>query len=117
MTSYFKTVHVEDKKYRASFRGQTCIACGIRDDTVVGAHIRADGAGKAGGGGLGYKPSDDMILPLCGPCHATEGRASIVFWETALDMHIDEVKAMARQRYAEWKAEMPPNSTGKADAN
>lgn len=50
-------------------RGEACQICGVRDDTVVGAHYQgmySDRLGK----GVAQKPTDLAIIAACGVCHA-----------------------------------------------
>lgn len=49
-------------------RGEACQICGVRDDTVVGAHYQglySDRLGK----GVAQKPSDAAIIACCHACH------------------------------------------------
>ena len=62
-----KSPRVEDEKYRQSFRGRACEACGIQDETIIPAHVR-----KGQEGGTGYKPDDALIVALCFKCHADQ---------------------------------------------
>ena len=94
---------LRDRKYLDSLRDAACWVCGLRDGTVVGAHIRA------GFAGIGAKPDDDMALPLCHKCHALQhdiGEPS--FWANAYRIDdkaeaIECVKADARGRYVGWR--------------
>lgn len=83
---------VRDKKYLRGYHGARCIACGRQDDSVIGAHIRTGNEG-----GTGFKPSDDLTLPLCVSCHADqEAHPGPNWW-------IENVlKAIARRRYVEF---------------
>jgi len=62
-----KQHHVKDKNYRKSFKDESCWSCGTNDGTVIGAHIR-----KGSNAGMGRKPSDDLVLPLCFRCHSDQ---------------------------------------------
>ena len=87
----FKTKRMRDPDYLKSFKGAMCWHCGLKDDTVVGAHIRW---GQEGGTGL--KPDDNLTVPLCGRCHAKqESQPGPEFWA-------DMLKRWARWRYEEW---------------
>ncbi len=63
--AYAEPERIRDDDWRKAMEHAACICCGVRDGTVVGAHIRP---GQTGGTGL--KPGDDLILPLCHHCHA-----------------------------------------------
>ncbi len=91
MTANFKRKPIRDRKYLDSFRGETCLNCGVSDETVVGAHIRWGNEG-----GTGYKPSDDLTLPLCFKCHKSFDADHSSIWLAVM------VKNMARRRYQEW---------------
>lgn len=93
-------------KYLRSFKGEHCIACHREDETVVAAHIRFGSEG-----GMGLKPADNLVLPLCWECHAKcdQKKGEAAFW---LDVFKNDpwgmmnfVKAGARERYREWQDE------------
>lgn len=89
MNARFKALPVRDGGYRQAARYAPCEACGRQNqDDVVLCHIRP---GHGGGGSL--KPSDDEALYLCSACHA----------ESAAEW-IEVLKAIARRKYAEWRA-------------
>lgn len=44
-----------------------CVACGIKDGTIVPHHLK--GRGSPMSGGAGYKASDIFTMPLCFECH------------------------------------------------
>ncbi len=94
MTLLQKLDPFRSKKYRDSFNGCTCFACGICDGTIIGAHIRPGWVG-------GMKPHDYWIIALCGPCHATEGANPTKFY-AALGYEIEEIKDVARARFRRW---------------
>ncbi len=88
-----KPKRLRDKQYTKSFKGQSCWACGAKDGTIVGAHIRT---GHEGGTGL--KPDDDLTIPLCFGCHlAQENTPGSAWWVEKV------LKSMARRRYKQWK--------------
>ena len=69
-----------DKKYRAWIITQPCSKCGnYRENYISPAHMRI-----LGNGGMGYKPDDKDILPLCSipgfNCHHLEHKGVITFW-------------------------------------
>ena len=95
---FFKKAHVNNPKYRKSFKGAQCIVKGCMDrETVVGAHIREHSYA-----GMGRKPSDSLILPLCRKHHVEQSRDRD-FWcrELGVDT-IEEVKEIAESRYNTW---------------
>ena len=56
---------LRDPAYRKSFKtGHLCWNCGDDGNTIVGAHIRWGGEG-----GVGMKPDDSLLVPLCFTCH------------------------------------------------
>jgi len=88
----FRKPPLRDKDYRRSFKGEMCWNCGRMDDTVVGAHIRWGHEA-----GIGQKPNDDLIVPLCAACHREqESQPGPAWWANCL-------KAMARRQYEAWK--------------
>lgn len=69
---------VRDKKYRQWISEQPCVACGrIATDDMpnIPAHQR-----DIGDGGMGLKPGDNWLLPLCNDCHHEEHRGNKSFW-------------------------------------
>ncbi len=84
----------EDPKYLKSFKGCTCFACKIQDETIVGAHIRPGWYGRG-------KPHDYWVMPLCSKCHALEESNSRKFY-AALGYTIRQIKHVAHQRYRSW---------------
>lgn len=87
-----KPVRIRDRAYLDYLGTQPCASCGASDGTVVGAHIRA---GHEGGTSL--KPADDLTLPLCFRCHASQERQPGPMWWLE-----NIVKPMARRMYARW---------------
>jgi hypothetical protein len=55
-------------KLREASRDQSCIRCGKRDGTIVGAHYTGTRR-LALGGGFGKKCHDLFIADLCFECH------------------------------------------------
>ena len=98
-----KNKPLRDRKYLDSMRDEACYACGARDGTVVGAHIRH------GFFGIGIKPDDSLALPLCAADHEVQHRiGEISFWAHYLKMPkgfegVDAAKVRARERYLKWK--------------
>ena len=99
-----KTTRIRDRKYLDSFRYAECWACEAQDGTVIAAHIRHGHAG-----GMGLKPDDSLTHPLCGKCHAEQGRVGeFEFWTLDVhphlkDAHMQHIKNSARSRYLIWK--------------
>jgi hypothetical protein len=63
--------------------GQSCVACGAKDETVVAAHYFGPRR-YAYGGGLGKKGHDAVMAHLCGRCHSrmdSESRDKDRRWE------------------------------------
>ena len=66
--SIFKDKPIRSKKLLSSARGESCVNCGARDDTVISAHyqgLRSSSYGK----GKGQKPHDILVADLCHKCH------------------------------------------------
>lgn len=80
MESRLKTPIVRDKDHLARVRAMRCLLCGATPCDP--AHVR-DGLG----GGMGMKPSDDLVVPLCHPHHAEQHRVGEVpFWLRAVQV-------------------------------
>ena len=80
-----------NRAYLDSFAGRACEACGLQDDTVVGAHVRFGVEG-----GMGYKPPDYLVVALCVKCHRDrEANPGADWWMRVL-------KRMLKLRYQEW---------------
>ena len=92
MTACPKQHHIKDLAYRKSFKGEDCLSCGANDGTVVGAHMRWNEFS-----GMGRKPSDALIVPLCGTCHADqEANPGPEWWVENV------LKSILRRRYLNW---------------
>ena len=60
--------NIRSKKLLNAAKGQRCVNCGVKDDTVVSAHylgLRASLLGK----GKAEKPHDLCVADLCASCH------------------------------------------------
>ena len=71
-----------DKAHLAYIRHLPCIRCADNTSTEA-AHIRFSDAriGKVNAG-VGAKPDDRFVLPLCGRCHRTQHAGSeTAFWK------------------------------------
>ena len=62
------SVTSDGKKLRQAAKGQSCVACGISDGTVVGAHYSGPRR-LSYGGGFGRKCHDLVLAHLCAKCH------------------------------------------------
>lgn len=87
---------VRDRAYLDSVREMDCVICGA--SPCDPAHIR-----HGLGGGMGMKPGDDLVLPLCHQHHRQQHEiGELNFWA-----RIDEtfrmkcIKAYAKQLYRE----------------
>lgn len=73
------------QKLRDAARGQSCVACGSRDGTVVLAHYFGPRRGSYGGG-MSRKGHDLIGAHLCQACHAdmdTNLRNKSSRWESS----------------------------------
>lgn len=60
----------------AFVRKLSCVACGRAGETIQPAHVRT-----GTDGGMGLKPSDRHVVPLCALCHARQHRVGeLTFW-------------------------------------
>lgn len=84
---------IVDKAYRLFMSKQPCIACGATDGTVVGAHLRWGNEG-----GMGLKPSDELMASLCRKCHADQEASPGPEWWCE---HV--LKPMMRNNYQIWR--------------
>lgn len=75
-------------KLRKAADGESCVACGRQDGTVVWAHANSQIWGK----GMGIKASDAAGMLLCSGCHL------------AHDQGREGSKEERRQREFEWIA-------------
>jgi hypothetical protein len=58
------------KKMLEAAKGQSCVNCGVNDDTIVACHyqgMRADAFGR----GKGRKAHDLLVADLCSGCHSS----------------------------------------------
>lgn len=81
MVSRFKHARVKSRKHRMFIASLQCV-CGTQGRTQA-AHVR-----KNNGGGMGFKPDDSHIVPLCCSglgwtgCHDKQGaQGEEAFWE------------------------------------
>ena len=90
---------LRDRKYLDSYRDAACYACGAHDGTVVGAHIR-----HGHGGGIGLKPDDFYVMPLCYACHAEQGQSEAAFWSRVDGVgSVEAAKIIAKGMYEKWR--------------
>lgn len=88
---------VEDKPYLRSFNGRPCEVCGSTETTVA-CHIRA-----LSNGGMGLKPSDDLVLALCYLHHQEQAQNEPRFYRRHFNMSVRETHAFSRRNYGVWK--------------
>jgi hypothetical protein len=92
-----KNPPVRDPKHLAKVREMSCVVCGATPCDP--AHIR-----HGLGGGMGMKPGDDLVLPLCHAHHMEQHRiGELRFWDMALSkddrLMMNCVKALAKYLY------------------
>jgi hypothetical protein len=63
------------RKLLDASRGESCVRCHRRDETVVGAHYTGVRR-EAYGGGMGIKVHDCHVADLCSECHEYMDRIS-----------------------------------------
>lgn len=81
-TNDVRTARRHDKPHLDFIRQQSCMVCG--DDTSVeAAHIRyADARIAKPITGVGIKPDDRFVVPLCGRCHRGQhSRGERAWWQ------------------------------------
>jgi hypothetical protein len=91
----------KDPKYLEWVRDRACVVCGAKTQTEEAAHIRMKdpSVGKPMTG-MGTKPDDFYVLPLCGEHHRQQHNGSEKsFWA---NYKADPVKA-ALALYVEYK--------------
>ena len=62
-----KTPRWENKKYLDWVATLPCSHCGVEDETIVAHHLKHRYAPWSGG--IAYKASDWLTMPLCYACH------------------------------------------------
>lgn len=88
---------LRDRKWLDAVRDMDCLIC---DNTPCDpAHIRT-----GGGGGMGLKPPDDMVVPLCHEHHHEQHQiGERRFWSTYMgqdpDLALRVLRGYARQLY------------------
>lgn len=88
--------YLRDPDYLASMEGAQCASCWIQDETVVGHHNR-----HGRNWGMGIKPPDDLVMPLCSKCHElAHGTAEQSDW-----VRNNVLNTLLKKRYMEWKGE------------
>lgn len=88
---------IRNKKHLEFIRSLSCCVCGsIPCDA---AHIR-----KGTGGGMGMKPGDDCVIPLCRSCHMGQHRTGEVsFWDGALEAAQELASMLYKNTGQVWK--------------
>lgn len=76
-----KNARIKSKPYLEWVATLPCVACEIRDGTVVAHHWRGEGGRLSGG--MGLKASDWLTMPLCFTCHNKmhSGDAAFMSWQ------------------------------------
>lgn len=100
-----KTKAIRDRKYLDWIRDQPCIVTGIYGDeneTVDPAHFRWNA-----GGGMGYKPPDNMVNPLRHGQHLLQGQmGEQAYWLEIVNREpliLNEfIKDALKWRYHQW---------------
>lgn len=90
---------LRDKAYLKAVRDMPCVICGATPCDP--AHFRA-----GLGGGIGLKPSDARVFPLCHTHHRVQHNdGESRFWLEFMDWPLlkEALIALAEKRYAEWK--------------
>lgn len=65
---------IRDEKHLKFIRRLPCVTCNRGNSQA--AHIR-----KGSGAGIGQKPDDSRVVPLCDKCHHTQhNKGEITFW-------------------------------------
>lgn len=80
---------IRNKKLLNAAKDQSCVNCGVRDGTVVAAHItglRAQQFGK----GRGIKPHDLCVADLCMRCHSMFDQYSSSQYDDHVMAQIDQ---------------------------
>ena len=87
-----QTVH-RDQAYLDWIRTQDCLKCGTSGPGMDAAHMRT---GQQAG--MGRKPSDTMVAPLCRQCHTEqEANPGADWWM------INVVPTLMGERYQQWR--------------
>ncbi len=76
-------------QHLAFIRQLPCVSCPCEGRTIEPAHVRS-----GTDGGMGMKPSDRYVVPLCTTCHAHQHRVGeLSFWG---DLGIDPLNVALR---------------------
>lgn len=92
--SNFKTPRIRDPGYLAHVRTTRCMVPDCTSSVSDAAHLRG---GQTGG--MGLKPSDDLVLPLCRAHHQEQHgwpQGEINWWYERF------IKETAQKRYRHW---------------
>ena len=79
-----KTPRWENRKYLNWVATLPCAHCQSEDETIVAHHLKHRYAPWSGG--ISYKASDWLTMPLCYSCHdkAHTGEKEVVDWQAQL---------------------------------
>ncbi len=92
---------IRDRKYLDSLRDAPCIITGY-----LGCELHAVDPVHIGTRGKGYKSSDDETLPILHSIHLEmhrRGEMTVLRELLPDDVLRDALRALARERYREWK--------------
>jgi len=92
--SNFKKERIQDKQWLAFAKEMNCMFCRVKNDTVIMHHIRA-----GGGGGMGMKPSDNLVVPTCFLCHSEIERIGEIPFYKQYNFTVPELKSIAINMY------------------
>jgi hypothetical protein len=84
--TFFKNERISDEQYLRLIRRLPCAVC-MKEPPSEAAHIRVNDIRYLfTGAGMGHKPGDQWVLPLCAEHHRTGPEAehvigTVAFWE------------------------------------
>lgn len=85
-----KQKNIRDSKHLAYIRTLPCMRCSKKPSEA--AHVR-----NGTDGGMGLKPSDCFVVPLCHSCHAFQHQTGEdTFWDMmgGIDVALDKAKEL-----------------------
>lgn len=94
------------EQYRRHVASKPCLACGWAQPRESGAICQAAHI-RTGFHGIGCKPDDWYVIPLCAEngwsCHVEFGKGEEAFAREHLKMSIDELKRRAKANWLQWE--------------